>query len=59
VLCSIPVLVLTNSQSQQDISRSYQLHANGYIHKPVELDAFFRIMQAITHFWGHVVQLPE
>lgn len=56
-LRSIPVLVLTNSNSPQDIAKSYQLHANGYIHKPVELERFFAVMREIEHFWGTVVSL--
>jgi CheY-like chemotaxis protein len=58
-LCSIPVLVLTNSSAPQDITRCYQLHANGYVHKPFEFDDFFQRLLIILHFWGSVVQLPD
>jgi chemotaxis family two-component system response regulator Rcp1 len=58
-LWSIPVLVLTSSQSPQEITRCYQLHANGYIHKPLELEAFFATLHAILRFWGSIVQLPD
>jgi CheY-like chemotaxis protein len=56
---SIPILVLTNSQSPLDITRCYQLRANGYIHKPIELDDFFLTMHALLHFWGDTAQLPD
>ena len=57
-LCTIPVVVLTTSNSAQDIRRSYQLHANAYITKPTDFDAFSSVVGAIGRFFGRVVQLP-
>lgn len=55
---AIPVVVLTSSQAEQDILRSYQLHANAYITKPVDIDGFATIVQSIQDFWFSVVRLP-
>jgi len=57
-LKSIPVVVLTTSASEEDILRSYLLHANCYITKPVGLDGFLKVVQSIDHFWLSVVKLP-
>jgi chemotaxis family two-component system response regulator Rcp1 len=54
----IPVVVLTTSKADQDILYSYDLHANCYIPKPVDLKQFMSIMQAVKHFWLNVVKLP-
>ncbi len=54
----IPVVVLTTSEAEQDILRSYQLHANCYITKPVDLDKFITIIRAIEQFWLAIVTLP-
>lgn len=54
----IPVVVLTTSRDDEDILRSYQLHANCYVNKPVDLDQFLRIMESIKDFWLTVVKLP-
>jgi CheY-like chemotaxis protein len=54
----IPVVVLTTSQAEEDILRSYQLHANCYITKPVELDQFFAAINSIEDFWLKQAQLP-
>ncbi|MDZ4278181.1 MAG: response regulator [Dehalococcoidia bacterium] len=54
----IPVVVLTTSQAEQDIVRTYNLHANCYITKPVDLDQFMRVVQAIEDFWLCIVRLP-
>jgi CheY-like chemotaxis protein len=54
----IPVVVLTTSQAEQDILRSYSLHANCYITKPVELDEFLKVLQTIEDFWLTIVKLP-
>jgi CheY-like chemotaxis protein len=54
----IPVVVLTTSEAEQDIIRSYQLHANCFITKPVDLDQFIRVVRAIDDFWLTVVKLP-
>ena len=55
----IPVVVLTTSQAEEDIFRTYDLHANCYIHKPVELDQFMDVVRAIEDFWLTVVSLPR
>lgn len=54
----IPVVVLTTSKAEEDIIRSYQLHANCYITKPVNFDRFLEVVQSIEHFWLSVVVLP-
>jgi CheY-like chemotaxis protein len=58
-LKSIPVVVLTTSASEADILRSYRLHANCYITKPVGLDGFLEVVKSIDSFWLSVVQLPR
>jgi two-component system, chemotaxis family, response regulator Rcp1 len=57
-LKSIPVVVLTTSASDADIEKSYLLHANCYISKPVELEGFLTVVQSIDDFWLTVVRLP-
>jgi CheY-like chemotaxis protein len=59
VLKSIPVVILTTSASDEDILRSYRLHANCYITKPVGLDGFLEVVKSIDTFWLSVVQLPH
>jgi len=54
----IPVVVLTTSQAGQDILRSYDLHANCYITKPVDLDRFISVIRSIEEYWCSVVTLP-
>ena len=54
----IPVVVLTSSQAEQDIVRAYELHANCYVTKPVDLDQFVTIVRSIEQFWFTVVKLP-
>lgn len=55
----IPVVVLTTSDDQRDILRAYDLHVNAYITKPVDLDQFMRIVEAVEDFWLSVVKLPS
>ncbi len=57
-LKSIPVVVLTTSSAEEDILRSYNLHANCYVVKPVEFDSFVKAIQSIQHFWFSIVALP-
>jgi two-component system, chemotaxis family, response regulator Rcp1 len=57
-LKSIPVVILTTSASEADILRSYLLHANCYITKPVNLDGFLTVVKSIDSFWLSVVKLP-
>jgi CheY-like chemotaxis protein len=54
----IPVVILTVSKAEQDILKSYNLHANCYITKPVDLDQFLGVVKAIEDFWLTVVMLP-
>jgi two-component system, chemotaxis family, response regulator Rcp1 len=58
-LKQIPVVVLTTSSAEQDILQSYELHANCYITKPVDLDRFIEVVQSIQDFWLTVVKLPS
>jgi chemotaxis family two-component system response regulator Rcp1 len=58
-LRSIPVVILTTSASEADILRSYQLHANCYITKPVNLEGFLEVVKSIDNFWLSVVKLPH
>jgi CheY-like chemotaxis protein len=57
-LKNIPVVVLTTSDAEQDIVMSYNLHANCYITKPVDLDKFIDIIRGIENFWLSIVKLP-
>jgi CheY-like chemotaxis protein len=54
----IPVVVLTTSKAEEDILKSYNLNANCYITKPVDLDQFIRVVKSIQDFWLTVVKLP-
>jgi CheY-like chemotaxis protein len=58
-LKSIPVVILTTSASDVDILRSYLLHANCYISKPVDLSGFLKVVKSIDEFWLSVVTLPH
>ncbi len=57
-LKTIPIIVLTTSQSEQDITNSYSLHANSYISKPVDLESFLVIIKAIEEYWFKLAKLP-
>jgi len=57
-LCSIPVVVLTTSDSDIDVANMYALQANCYVSKPVDLEKFTKIVKEIKHFWFSVVKLP-
>lgn len=57
-LKTIPVVVLTTSQAEQDILRAYHLHANCYITKPVDFEQFLEAVRSIETFWLLVVKLP-
>ena len=54
----IPVVVLTTSRSEEDILKSYDLSANCYITKPVDLDQFISVVRSISEFWLSIVKLP-
>jgi len=55
----IPVVILTTSKAEEDVLRSYQLHANCYVTKPVDLEKFIVVVQSIDRFWLTVVTLPN
>ena len=55
----IPVVVLTTSAAERDLLKTYHLHANAYVIKPIDLDQFIGIVQAIEGFWFSVVKLPQ
>ena len=54
----IPVVVLTTSEAERDLVRTYDLHANAYVIKPIDLDRFIEVVQAIEDFWFAIVKLP-
>ena len=54
----IPVVILTTSKADEDIIRTYNLHANAYITKPVDLNRFVEIMHTLEEFWFTIVRLP-
>jgi CheY-like chemotaxis protein len=58
-LCHIPVVVLTTSSAEEDVLRSYKLHANAYVTKPVDLDQFVSAVRQIDEFFVQVVRLPQ
>jgi CheY-like chemotaxis protein len=55
----IPVVILTTSQAEEDILRAYDLHANCYITKPIDLEQFIRVIKSIEEFWLSIVKLPQ
>lgn len=55
----IPVVVLTTSNAESDILKSYNLYANCYINKPVDFDSFFNVIKSIEEFWLSTVMLPS
>jgi CheY-like chemotaxis protein len=55
----IPVVVLTSSEAEQDILKTYDLHANSYVVKPLDLDQFIKVVNALENFWFSVVTLPQ
>ncbi|MBX3747753.1 MAG: response regulator [Verrucomicrobiae bacterium] len=58
-LKSIPVVILSTSKADEDVARSYDLHANCYVAKPVEFYKFAEVIQSIREFWFGVVSLPR
>jgi two-component system, chemotaxis family, response regulator Rcp1 len=58
-LKKIPVVVMTTSQAQEDILKSYNLHANCYITKPIDLNQFVKVVKSIEDFWFTIVKLPS
>lgn len=59
VLKRIPVVILTSSQAEEDIIKTYELQASAYVTKPVDLSGFGRIVKAIESFWFSVVKYPS
>ncbi len=55
----IPVVILTTSEAEQDIVKSYDLHANCYVTKPVDLERFITVIRSIEDFWLAIVRLPS
>jgi len=57
-LKTIPVVVITSSEAEQDIVKSYNLNANCYVTKPVDLNQFIKVVQSVNDFWLTIVKLP-
>ena len=57
-LKQIPVVILTTSAAEEDITRSYSLHANCYVTKPLGIDQFLQVIRSIENFWFNTVKLP-
>jgi two-component system, chemotaxis family, response regulator Rcp1 len=57
-LRTIPVVVLTSSDAERDVVRAYDLHANCYVTKPVDLEQFINVVKSIESFWFSIVKLP-
>jgi CheY-like chemotaxis protein len=55
----IPVVILTSSEAEEDVIKSYDRHANAYVEKPLDLDQMSKIVTAIDEFWFQVVRLPD
>ena len=55
----IPVAILTTSESEADVMKTYKMHANCYITKPVDLNQFIKVVQSIEDFWFSIVRLPK
>jgi CheY-like chemotaxis protein len=55
----IPVVVLSSSEAETDIARAYELHANAYVTKPVDIAHFLQVVKAIEEFWVEIVKLPS
>ena len=57
-LCAIPVVIVTSSEAESDVVRSYAEHANCFISKPIDFEGFLRVVHAVEDFWFTVVKLP-
>ena len=55
----IPVVVLTTSTSQEDVQKTYDLHANSYVTKPADLEQFIQVVKSLDDFWFSIVKLPK
>lgn len=58
-LAHIPIVILTTSEAEKDIVRSYKLHANCYVTKPMGIEQFVEVISAIENFWFSIVKLPS
>ena len=58
-LQNIPIIILTTSKQEEDILRSYRLHANSYITKPVTFESLVQVVSALGKYWLEIVELPE
>lgn len=58
-LTALPVIILSTSKAEEDVLRSYNLHANCFITKPVEYEAFDKVVRSIKDFWFSIVTLPQ
>ena len=58
-LRTIPTVILTTSELEADVLKSYELQANAYLNKPAQLDAFDSLVKSITDFWLTIVKLPR
>lgn len=58
-LRKIPVVILTTSEAEEDITKSYEMHANCYISKPVDLKQLVKVVQSLEDFWFGIVKLPS
>lgn len=59
LLKRIPVVILTSSKAEEEVLRTYDLQANCYVSKPVDLEQFFKVVKAIEMFWFTIVELPK
>ncbi len=57
-LKQIPIVILTTSEAEEDIIKSYELHANCYITKPVNMEQFIKVVKSVGDFWFSIVMLP-
>jgi CheY-like chemotaxis protein len=57
-LRSIPVVILTTSDAEEDVAKAYQMYANCYIRKPIDLNRFIDVVKVIENFWLSIVELP-
>ncbi|MCU0858602.1 MAG: response regulator [Pontiellaceae bacterium] len=58
LLRSIPVVILTTSDAEEDVSKAYQMYANCYVRKPIDLSRFIEVVKIIENFWLSIVELP-
>lgn len=58
-LRSIPIVILTTSEADEDVQRCYDLHANAYVRKPVDFEQFLKAVRAVPHFFAGVGRLPR